>query len=349
MVKKEIQEILNKAYQREKLIKEEIRTLVSCPEYSYESALIRAMSDRIIREKTENSGVIIAQIGIDIHPCKANCKFCSFGSAHTCVPSFRVGKDTVKEAIEGFTRYDDLYGLYLMTMADTDKPYLLDMIRYARSIAPAATQIWINTGDNDLQFYKDAKAAGACGAYHVHRIGEGTNTSLDPAVRMQSMRYIREAGLDLFSCCEPIGPETTPDEITDEIYRCVDLGVTQFGAMKRTAVPGTPFASSGQISDLKMAHIMGCVGLAYASVETAKIFGVHEPCEAGYLSGANFITAETGANPRDTAPDTSKARGWDMARCRKLMYECGFTKLLRGDNTPIPLDFDYLKKTHSDS
>lgn len=38
-----------------------------------------------------------------------------------------------------------------------------------------------------------------------------------------------------------------------------------------------------------------------------------------------------------------------MARCRKLMYECGFTKLLRGDNNPISLDFDYLKKTHSDS
>ena len=92
----------------------------------------------------------------------------------------------------------------------------------------------------------------------------------------------------------------------------------------------------------------GCVGLAYASVETAKIFGVHEPCEAGYLSGANFITAETGANPRDTALDTSKARGWDMARCRKLMFECGFTSLLKGDGSSVRLNYDYLKKTDSD-
>lgn len=343
-----IQPILEKAYRRERLTKAELRTLVYCPEYSYESAQIRAMSDRIIREKTGNAGVIIAQIGVDIHPCDANCKFCSFGRDHTCVPSFQVSRETVRETIESFTRYDDLFGLYLMTMADTDKEYLLDTVRYARSIAPLTTQIWINTGDNDLQFYKDIKAAGASGAYHVHRIGEGVNTSLDPATRVQSMRFIRQAGLDLFSCCEPIGPETTLDEITEEIYRCVELGVTQFGAMKRTAVPGTPFEAMGQISDLKMAHMMGCVGLAYASVETAKIFGVHEPCEAGYLSGANFITAETGANPRDTALDTSKARGWDMARCRKLMFECGFTSLLKGDGSSVRLNYDYLKKTDSD-
>ena len=45
-----IQPILEKAYRRERLTKAELRTLVYCPEYSYESAQIRAMSDRIIRE-----------------------------------------------------------------------------------------------------------------------------------------------------------------------------------------------------------------------------------------------------------------------------------------------------------
>ena len=103
--------------------------------------------------------------------------------------------------------------------------------------------------------------------------------------------------------------------------------------MRRIAVPGSPLYQYGQISNLQMAHIMGCVGLAYACVPSAKFFGVHEPCESGYLSGANFATAETGANPRDTARDTSQNRGWDMNRCRKLMYECGFDYLLRGDNT----------------
>ena len=97
-----------------------------------------------------------------------------------------------------------------------------------------------------------------------------------------------------------------------------------------------------------MAHVMGCVGLAYASVGSARFFGVHEPCDCGYILGANFVTAETGANPRDTAVETSAGRGWDMNRCRKLMYQCGFTHLLKGDDkTRIPLTYEYLEKTDS--
>lgn len=54
----------------------------------------------------------------------------------------------------------------------------------------------------------------------------------------------------------------------------------------------------------------------------------------------------SGANPRDTAQDTSKGRGWDMNRCRKLLFECGFSHLLCGDDkTRIPLTYDYLIHT----
>ena len=137
------------------------------------------------------------------------------------------------------------------------------------------------------------------------------------------------------------------EELAENIFICKDLGVTQFGAMRRIAVPGSPLYHHSQISNLQMAHIMGCVGLVYANVDSCRFFGVHEPCESGYLSGANFVTAETGANPRDTLLDTSKGRGWDMERCRKLLYECGFTSLLRGDESRITLDYEYLKKTDS--
>jgi biotin synthase len=66
-----------------------------------------------------------------------------------------------------------------------------------------------------------------------------------------------------------------------------------------------------------------------------------------YLAGANFITAESGANPRDNQGDTSKNRGMDMARCRKMLFECGFDYIRRGDESKIPLDLDYLIKTDS--
>lgn len=347
MTDSRITDIIEKANNGERLTWSDCLYILNLPETSYEAAMVRAAADRLIREKNDNGAIIIAQVGVDIHPCEAKCRFCSFCEDTSETSSYKLGKPELKKAIDEFCREGDLFGLYLMTMADTDQEFLIDRIRYAREAAPAQTQIWINTGDNDLEFYKAAAEAGAVGAYHVCRLREGKDTNLDVKRRVQTMANIKEAGLDLFSCCEPIGPEHTPDELADEIMRCVDMGVTQFGAMRRIAVPGSPLESMGQISNLKMAHVMGCVGLVYASVPSAKFFGIHEPSELGYLAGANFVTAETGANPRDVSADTSNGRGWDIYRCRKHLFECGFDHLLRGDGTRIPLNFEYLKKTDS--
>ena len=347
-VERTLLDILEKARHRQPITLEECKYLLRQPATSYESALIRGTSDSLVREKTGNAGIIIGQVCTDVHPCNAGCKFCSFGDERVSVQSARLQKQAMQAAIDGFRRNDDLYGIYLMTMADTEPEFLLDMVAYARANTPATTQIWVNTGDHDGSYFKELAAAGAQGAYHVCRLREGTDTRLDPRTRYATMENIRAAGLDLFSCCEPIGPEHTVDELAENILLCYDLGVTQFGAMRRIAVPGTPLGEMGQISDLQMAHVMGCVGLVYASVDSARFFGVHEPCQLGYLAGANFVTAETGANPRDTAYDTSKGgRGWDMERCRKLLFECGFTSLLRGDESRITLDYNYLKKTDS--
>lgn len=347
MIAKELQRILDKADKREKITKEECIYILNLPPESYEAGLVRSKANALIREKNDNAAIIIAQVGVDIHPCEAKCKFCSFGEGHTGMPSMKIDKGYLKKTIDEFCKEGDLYGIYLMTMMDTDQEYFLEMIRYAREVAPPETQIWINTGDNEKEFYEAAAQAGAVGAYHVCRLREGEETQLDPQVRINSMKNIKAAGLDLFSCCEPVGPEHSIEELADSIMLCVDLGVTQFGAMKRIAVPNSPLYGDNQISNLQMAHIMGCVGLAYASVESAQFFGVHEPSELGYLSGANFVTAETGANPRDIALDTSKSRGWDMNRCRKLLFESGFDKILRGDGSVIELNYDYLVKTDS--
>lgn len=344
---KRIQSIIEKAFAGERISKEECEYMLSLPPASFESSLIRGAADTLIRRKNNNAAIIIGQVGIDIHPCAANCGFCSFGKDHSTIPDIRLEKGEVLEAIEKFRRADDLYGIYLMTMADTPRDYILDTVSYAAKNTGSTTQIWLNTGDNDAGFYRELRAAGARGAYHVCRMGEGKDTLLEPKLRIRSMENIRAAGLDLFSCCEPIGPEHSAEEIAENIYICMELGVTQFGAMRRVAVPGSPMYKHGQISNLHMAHIMGCVGLVYASVESCRFFGIHEPCESGYLSGANFVTAETGANPRDTLADTGKGRGWDMERCRKLLFECGFTTLLRGDESRIELNYDYLKKTNS--
>ena len=161
------------------------------------------------------------------------------------------------------------------------------------------------------------------------------------------MKNALDAGLELYTCCEPIGPEHAVDQLVDNIFIGVEMGITQHAAMRRVAVPGAPLAKYGQISELRLAHIVATISLCSITVPTMAYMGVHEPNELSYAAGANIITAESGSNPRDSEGDTSRNRGMDMARCRKMLFECGFDYIRRGDESKIPLNLDYLIETDS--
>jgi biotin synthase len=186
------------------------------------------------------------------------------------------------------------------------------------------------------------KKAGITGVYHVCRIGEGDVTALDPQRRLKTMQNALDAGLQIFSCLEPIGPEHTIQQLVDNMFIGIDLGCTQHAAMRRVPVPGTPLAKYGQISNLRLGQIVAVVALATFAMPTMTYMGVHEPTEIGYVSGANVVTAETGVNPRDHIADTSNNRGMDMAACRKMLFDCGFQYIRRGNESKIPLDLNYV-------
>jgi C_GCAxxG_C_C family probable redox protein len=65
--------------------------------------------------------------------------------------------------------------------------------------------------------------------------------------------------------------------------------------------------------------------------------GVHEPNILSLTSGATSLCAETGANPRDTAEDTSRNRGLSVEDCRQMLHEANFGAVLGFDGTRIPL------------
>ncbi len=331
----QFQEILEKAENGQPLNREDCRYLLKLDEKSFEAGLLRAEAASIIRSKNENSAIILGQIGVDVKPCPGGCKFCTFGEKHTHFNRVRMSEEELTQKIEEFCRYGDLYGLYLMTMHDYDREHYLKCVELA------------NVGDTTLEGYKELRAAGVTGVYHVCRLREGIDTDLKPEDRVQSMRNALEAGLELYTCCEPIGPEHSVDELVDNIFIGIEMDIYQHAAMRRVAVPGAPLAHYGQISELRLAQIVAVIALASATVPTMAYMGAHEPNELCYTAGANIITAESGANPRDNSADTAQNRGMDMARCRKMMFECGFDYLRRGDESKIPLNFDYLVKTDS--
>ena len=316
--------------------------LLGFDEAGFEASLIRAAANDVIRRKSDNSAAILAQIGISVSECKGGCKFCVFGEGHTKSAPFLMTDDEIREKVIAFNDKDDLYGLFLMTMHDYNLDFLLNTVKIVKSEIKPEVQLWVNVGDSDVDSFREMKNTGVYGIYHVSRLGEGTDTALDPDERIETMHNAMDAGLKLYTCCEPIGPEHTPQQLTDNIFIGIENGCSYHAAMRRVAVPGSPLAKFGQISELRLAQVTAVVSLASFSAPNMVYCGVHEPNSVSCISGSNMIFAETGANPRDTAVDTSKNRGMDMNDCRKMFYECGFKYLRRGDENKIPLSFEYI-------
>ncbi|WP_270301282.1 hypothetical protein [Terrisporobacter petrolearius] len=329
------------------LSKDDCIYFLNFDEFTMEASLMRSVANEIVRNRNKNSGIIVGQIGVETSKCPGNCKFCSFGEDHTFFEKTRISSNELKCKIEDFCKYNDLYGLYLMAMHNYDLDYYLNTAKEARKIIPKITQLWANVGDSPLENFQEMKKSGITAIYHVCRIGEGTYTNLKPENRIKTMKNALDAGLEVYTCCEPIGPEHTVEEIVENMFVGIELNCYQHAAMRRVAVPGSPLAKYGQITGLRLSQIVAVVALASLSMSNTKYIGVHEPNELSYISGANIITAESGANPRDTKKDTSINRGFDMSTCRKLLYECGFDKIRKGDESTIDLNLDYLYKTES--
>ncbi|MGI6217469.1 MAG: radical SAM protein [Coriobacteriales bacterium] len=335
--------IISRAYEGQAASKEECVYLLNFDPKSPEAFAIRAAAASIIRDRTDNTAVIFGQIGVECSPCPADCDFCSFAKSTTGFQPMRLTDDEIVEKINGFCKGGDLYGLWLMTMHEYDLDYYLHVLRLAREHVSPETNIYTNVGDTSYEDFCKMKEAGADGVYHICRLGEGVHTNLRPEDRLQTMENAKRAGLDTLDAVEPIGPEHTPEELVEKMFLTKRFKSIQTGSMKRIAVPGTPFENMGEINHFKLSQIVSVQCLALLDMDPLPWIGIHEPCEAGYMSGANLISAETGVNPRDTATDTSAGRGLDMDASRRILYDAGFEYLCKGDGTRVPLTMEYIE------
>jgi biotin synthase len=317
--------------------------LLGFAEASAEATYIRGAANTIARLKTGNTGLLFGQIGLELYPCEADCEFCAFGKSHTGFSAkLTLDDDTIRQKVHDFTKDGDLYCLWLMTMDKYDTDYYLNALKIARETAPPQTLIYTNIGDTDYNTFVKFRDAGANGAYHVVRLGEGTYTTISPARRLETIANAKHAGLMLQDCLEPIGTEHSAAELVEHIFGTIEQGLDTAGVMKRTAVPGTRF--SDEISNLRLAQIAAVNALAVTAITPYPWIPVHEADYISLVSGANSICAETGVNPRDTAADTSIGRGLDVTACRKMLWQAGFEYLAKGDGTRVPLTQDYIAK-----
>lgn len=326
---------MDRAENGESLNKSELIHLLEYHEISPEADSIRSSAHQISRNRFSNRGVILGQIGYETIPCPGNCQFCAFAKDYTTFPERHPSASDIVELAKTFLDHKSLFALFLMGMHHFDFEKLLRIVDAIKPIFPKTVKLVVNIGDFTRSQAEDLRAAGVSGAYHVLRLREGSDTDLPPDNRLQTIQNLREAGLDWYYCCEPIGPEHTPEELVDQILIGRDFEAFQHAAMRRVLLPNSPLAPKGIITELRLAQIVAVVVLAMNGNRELRSIAVHEPNPTGLCSGANAVYAETGANPRDLAEQTQKNRGLSVQDCEKMLWECGFAAANNGLFQPV--------------
>jgi len=148
---------------------------------------------------------------------------------------------------------------------------------------------------------------------------EGEDTTLSVEKRKQSISNFKEAGLEVGTCVEPIGPEHTNEELAEMIEFTASLDPSYSGAARRIPIPGTAIAKRGVINEMRMAQIVAITRLGMPRSVMGNC--THEPCTLGAISGANLFWAEVGANPRDIKEKTEEGRGETVSSCKSIFQE----------------------------
>jgi len=322
VIDRHIYEIIEKGLEGNGLSREDTLELYAVPETSREAAIIRWAGQELSMQATGGKAEIHAQIGLNSTICPKNCEFCSFAACN----GVREGKHElpVEDVIEYAKIYEDQGAnlLLLLTTASYSFDKLIDMVGAVRAVLSPEMPLLVNTDDLTLESCIRLKAAGANGAYHAVRMREGIDTGIPVAKRMETFANVKQAGLSLSTCVEPVGPENSPEEITEATFRCIESGAVSAGVGKRIGVPGTRLFDRGMLTDVANAQMVAVYRLAAGC-------GLRLNCSANTVmtaaSGANLAWAEVGTNPRDTVARTEKGgRGNDIEHCRKMFAASGW-------------------------
>ncbi len=303
------------------LTESEIKELLSIDNFSEDFYRLISASNEYSRKTFDNKGYVFVQIGLNTEPCSGNCLFCSMGSNHFSVNGrWRKNPDEVVEEINKIEQ-DDINDVFLMTTADYPLKDYLQVVRKVKPILNDRLRLVANIADFTLEEAEMLKEAGVTGAYHVNRLREGIDTSLKVETRLQTLDAIKQSGLELYYCIEPIGAEHTYDEILTEILRARELHPEVMAVMRRVNYPGSPMSDRKMISAIELVKIAAVTNLV---VKPIRAMNLHESEPMSLLAGINQLYAEIGANPRDTSEKTELSRGISINQARMMLTDAGY-------------------------
>ncbi|MCX5839846.1 MAG: radical SAM protein [Deltaproteobacteria bacterium] len=314
-----IDEILKKCQEGDVLSRQELIHLLSLRPDCPETYRVLAEANRLSHEVSGGKAEVHAQFAVNIGPCNGECLFCSFAKANGV---FSTAKELTPGQAVAYARQfesDGANAVFMMSTAPYPFERFLAISKEVRKNLKPETTLIANVGDQSLKNALKLKEAGFAGVYHALRLREGTDTGLTVERRKQSIFNFKEAGLEVGTCVEPVGPEHTNEELAEMIEFTASFNPSYSGAARRIPIPGTKIAKRGMISELRMAQIVAVTRLGMPRTVTGNC--THEPCTLGAIAGANLFWAEVGANPRDIKAKTEEGRGETVHRCRSIFQE----------------------------
>ena len=314
-----VEELLNKSRSGDVLSREELVYLLGQIPDSIESYMIMAEAARLSKELSGGEAEVHAQFAVNLAPCPYDCLFCSFAKVNGVFSeSNELSPEKAVACARRFER-DGANAVFMMSTATYPFERFIEVSQEVkRSLQPETTLI-ANVGDQTLKHAVKLKDTGFSGVYHAVRLREGKDTCLSVKGRKESIRNFKEAGLEVGTCVEPVGPEHTNEELAEMIEFTASFDPAYSGAARRIPIPGTVMAKGGIISELRMAQIVAVTRLGMPR----SVMGIctHEPCALGAISGANLFWAEVGANPRDVEKNTEEGRGETVGSCDAIFQE----------------------------
>jgi biotin synthase len=312
-------EIIKKSRAGDVLSRDDMIYLLGLSPDSSETYMVMAEANRIAKELSDGKAEVHAQFAVNLGPCICECLFCSFAKINGV---FKTATELTPEQAVAYARQfetDGANAVFMMSTGYYPFELFLEISREVRNNLKPETTLIANIGDQSLKNAEKLKQAGFAGVYHALRLREGIDTGLSAEKRKQSIFNFKEAGLEVGTCVEPVGPEHTNQELAEMIEFTASFNPSFSGAARRIPIPGTPMAGRGIISELRMAQIVAVTRLSMPRTVTGNC--THEPCTLGAIAGANLFWAEVGANPRDVEARTEEGRGETVMDCRSIFQE----------------------------
>jgi biotin synthase len=313
------EELIKKSRLGDVLSKEELVYLLDLAPDSAETYMVMAEATRLSKELSDGKAEVHAQFAINLAPCPCDCLFCSFAKINGI---FNEATELTPEHAVAYARQFEIDGanaVFVMSTAKYPFERFIEIGQEVRRKLRPETTFIANVGDQTLKNAIKLKDAGFSGVYHAVRLREGKDTTLSMEKRKKSIRNFMEAGLEVGTCVEPVGPEHTSEELAEMIEFTASINPSYSGAARRIPIPGTAIAKRGVINEMRMAQIVAVTRLGMPRSVMGNC--THEPCTLGAIAGANLFWAEVGANPRDIEEKTEEGRGETVRSCQSMFQE----------------------------